>query len=156
MTPQLLIQNAINPAIEYLPHMDSLTAKIIMLAIAFQESGIAHRRQISGPARGYWQFEMYGGVHGVLTHPASKMHIRRILASLNYAPDSSAAQCYEAIEHNDILAAAFARLLMWTDQAPLPGNASDAWGLYTRVWRPGKPHPETWSVNYRKSVEAFR
>lgn len=156
MTPELLIQNAINPALGCLPGMYSPHAKILMLAIAYQESGIRHRAQIGGPARGYWQFEQGGGVRGVLTHPASKPHIRRVLTALDYDPGATAADCYAAIEHNDILAAAFARLLLWTDPFPLPDHAGDAWGLYIRTWRPGRPHPATWYANYKKAVEAFR
>lgn len=156
MTPEPLIHTAINPALALLPQMDNRAARTILLAIAWQESGMKHRRQVKGPARGYWQFEQNGGVRGVLNHPASKPHIRRVLESLDYDPESSPADCYAAIEHNDILAAAFARLLLWTDPAPLPNGASDAWGLYLRTWRPGKPHPGAWSGHYAKAMEAMK
>lgn len=156
MTPQILIKNAIDPALTQLPRMDSTNARIILLAIAYQESGAKHRKQVGGPARGYWQFEQGGGVRGVLNHSASKPYIQHMLGALDYSPDSSAASCYAAIEHNDILAAAFARLLLWTDPAPLPNNAPDAWGLYMRTWRPGKPHPKAWAQNFMQATEAFK
>ena len=39
-------------------------AVTMMLAIGYQESRFEHRRQIRGPARGFWQFEHGGGVVG--------------------------------------------------------------------------------------------
>ena len=48
-----------------------------------------------------------------------------------------------ALEHDDVLAAAFGRLLLWTDPRapPAVGDESGAWALYLRCWRPGKPRP---------------
>ena len=50
----------------------------MLVTIAGQESAWTHRRQINGPARGFWQFERGGGVAGVIAHPAS----RQIAAAL--------------------------------------------------------------------------
>lgn len=153
MTPDCL-NRSITSALRLLPaNMDSPAARTILLAIAYQESALQHRRQVGGPARGYWQFELGGGVRGVLRHPASKHHIKIVLAALDYDPESSPAVCYAIIEHNDVLATAFARLLLWTDSAPLPTDAVGAWGLYLRTWRPGRPHPDRWEVNYQKAKE---
>ena len=46
---------------------------------------------------------------------------------------------YQAFEHDDVLAAIFARLLLWTDPYSLPklGDADGAFNLYIRTWRPG-------------------
>lgn len=152
MNPDLFIRNAVDTALNILPRkMDTPAARTIMLAIAYQESALKHRRQVGGPARGYWQFEQGGGVRGVLTHPASKPHIRSVLEGLDYNQDASAAECYAAIEHNDVLAAAFARLLLWTDAEPLPTDAAGAWALYLRTWRPGKPHISVWDANFRQA-----
>lgn len=154
MSPELLIQNAIFPASRLLPEkMDSRAARAMMIAIALQESRIKHRAQIGGPARGYWQFELGGGVRGVLNHPASKMNIRAVLTELDYAPDSDAGKCWAAIEHNDILAAAFARLLLWTLPEPLSGAAEfeESWEQYISAWRPGKPHRATWDNFYTQA-----
>lgn len=156
MTPKAILDTAIGPALRLLPdRMTSHAATVCMLAIAYQESAMQHRRQIGGPARGYWQFEQGGGVRGVLNHSASKPAIRSVLTALDYDPASTPAECYVAIEHNDVLAAAFARLLLWTDPAPLPTTADAAWALYLRTWRPGKPHPEKWAMNYQKAKEAL-
>ena len=149
----LLIVNALEPALQLLPaFMDTVEARAMCMAIALQESRLEHRRQVGGPARGYWQFELGGGVRGVLSHPASKPYIRAVLAALDYdfAPEDLPVECYAAIEHNDILAAAFARLLLWTLPGALPGRdaADEGWRQYLKTWRPGKPHPDTWDRNF--------
>lgn len=127
------------------PRMDSPEAKAMMIAIAMQESRWDHRRQIGGPARGFWQFE-FGGIKGVLNHRASQLMIFNVLERLDYdhAPDTS----YTAIEHNDVLAFAYARLLLWTlpDRLPARGEVAEAWNQYIDAWRPGKPHRATWDA----------
>lgn len=156
MTPELLLNAAIVPALLLLPaRMDTQDARTILLAIAYQESNMQHRRQIKGPARSYFQFEQGGGVRGVLQHPASSSYIRDVLSDLDYYADSTPAECWTAIEHNDILAAVFARLLLWTDAEPLPTDAQGAWELYLRTWRPGKPHPDKWATNFQKAKDAL-
>lgn len=128
------------------PPMCTRPAKAMIHAIATQESRLAHRRQLGGPARGFWMFEHGGGVRGVLTHPASRSHIRSVLDALcyDYAPETS----YHAIEHNDVLACAYARLLLWTLPEALPGEgeADEGWNQYMAAWRAGKPHRETWNA----------
>ena len=130
------------------PEMDSMEAEAQLFAIGLQESRLKHRRQIGGPARGFWQFEHGGGVRGVLFHPQTRGHIRAVLSALSY--DDSVATSYEAIEHNDLLACAFARLLLWTLPQPLPtrGESASAWQQYLDAWRPGKPHPAKWEENF--------
>ena len=111
----------------------------MLLAIGLQESRFVHRRQIGGPARGFWQFEQGGGVRGVLAHPASAALARQVCQVRGVPP--TAPSVYSRLELDDVLAAAFARLLLWTDPARLPrtGDADAAWALYLRTWRPGKP-----------------
>jgi hypothetical protein len=49
-----------------------------------------------------------------------------------------------------VLAAIFARLLLFSDPAPLPADMGEAYALYRRTWRPGKPQrPEQWSNEWR-------
>lgn len=64
---------------------------------------------------------------------------------------------FEAMAWNDTLACAMARLLLWTDPAKLPavGDKEEAWNYYLRCWRPGLPHPETWSSLYDESLAAI-
>src|SRR5690606_35531315 len=69
MDLDVVVEQAIWPAYALLPsRMDSDRATVMLLAIGLQESRFEHRRQIKGPARGFWQFERGGGVRGVMTH----------------------------------------------------------------------------------------
>jgi hypothetical protein len=152
VTPQAFIQNALTPALGLLPpSMDSKPARAMVLAICLQESRLKHRKQINGPARGYPQFELGGGITGVLTHPASKPHIQTVLNALDY--DMNAGDCYTAIAHNDILAAAFARLLLYTlpELLPVRSDPDGGWRQYIKAWRPGKPHRESWDTLYAQA-----
>lgn len=130
--------------------MTSPAAEAFLLAIAMQESGCRTRRQERiGPARGFWQFEQ-NGVQGVLSHPRSRPHVALLLEELVYPSTVSPYQLHLAIEHNDLLACAFARLLLWTVPAPLPlgDNPEEAWQQYLDAWRPGTPRPATWAAHY--------
>lgn len=125
--------------------MNTPKARALMLAIGLQESRFKHRRQLGpGPARGWWQFERGGGVKGVLTHAVTAPIITPIVKTFCYEP--TPAVCHLAIEHNDVLACIFARLLLWTVPLPLPEPDEDAhaWAVYIEGWRPGKPHRPTW------------
>lgn len=130
---------------------DSDAARVMLLSIGLQESRFKHRKQIVGPARGFWQFENGGGVKGVLTHVASSKEIERILARL----EISKTDVYTAIAWHDPLAAVMARLLLYTDPKPLPAvtDTAGAWQLYLRCWRPGKPHPETWLAFHKTAAD---
>jgi hypothetical protein len=136
-------------AFKLLPdNMNTIAAKAMLLAIGLQESGFKYRRQIGGPARSFWQFERAGGVAGVLTHRASKPHITPILRAMGY--DFRATTSHNAIEHNDVLACAFARLLLWTSPRGLPisSDAAGGWAMYIECWRPGEPRRESWVEHY--------
>lgn len=145
-------------ALSLLPaRMDSPEARAMLLAIGAQESAFKHRVQVQGPARGFWQFEEGGGVRGVLEHPVTRPILLPILDTLCYKPVPL--DCYIALAHNDVLAAVFARLLLWTHPKALParGDAAGAWAYYLATWRPGKPHPDVWPALYDrawKTVEA--
>ena len=132
------------------PKMDTQEARRLLLAIGLQESRFEHRRQISGPARGVWQFER-GGVMGIVRHPATKDHLRAAVVALKY--DAELADddigLHAAIEHNDVLACVLARLNLWWMPGPLPTEQDAAWQYYLDAWRPGRPHPETWGVCWR-------
>lgn len=145
---------AIDEAMRHLPsRMDSLEARVLLVAIGMQESRLVHRRQIGGPARGLWQFERGGGVAGVLSHRATANYARHLCGVRGVDPDPSAV--WSAMEHDDVLAAGFARLLLWSDPKPLPavGDVDGSWACYIRTWRPGKPHPHTWPALYRQALK---
>lgn len=157
MTLDEITRTGINPALALLPrHMDSPQARVMLLAIGLQESRFEHRRQMgNGPARGFWQFEKGGGVKGCVQHPSSAPHLRQLCAARGVPFEAMA--IWQAIEHDDVLAAGLARLLLFTDPFKLPalGDPQAAWELYAeRCWRPGKPHPETWA-GYHAQARAF-
>lgn len=145
------------PALALFPSaMDSRAARVLLLAIGLQESRFNHRRQVRGPARGLWQFEKGGGVAGVLNHPASRS--LAALACREAGIPAHRDDVYPALEKDDILAARFARLLLWTDAKPLPAadDVSGGWDYYIRTWRPGKPHRHSWDALHRQAQGAVR
>jgi hypothetical protein len=127
------------------PEMASAEATAMLLAIGLQESRFQYRRQIGGPAHGFWQFEL-GGTAGVLTHHATIGPIGEVLKALQYEPTYA----FPALADNDVLAACFARCLLWTSPSPLPGpnDGELGWTMYRDLWRPGRPRHETWTANY--------
>jgi hypothetical protein len=152
---------AIRGALTLLPAaLDSPQARVMLVAIGLQESRFTHRRQLvgnppraTGPARGYWQFERGGGCAGVLTHQASRYWMYRLCELRHCKPTAHA--LWNAIEQDDVLAAAAARLLLFTDPRKLPevGDEEGAWKLYLRTWRPGKPHRLSWLSLYPQAME---
>ena len=157
MKPNLLLDLIICPTLEeLLPRMNTPEAWAMLVAIALQESNLEHRRQIKGPARGFWQFERGGGVAGVLTNKATRDHARNICIALTVKPDADSV--YEALEFNDHLACAFARLLLFTLPRPLPGenDSADAWMQYIDAWQPDRPQPDGWVRRWETAWETVR
>jgi len=149
-------KSAIDRAFQLLPvKMDSPLARVILAAIGFQESGYQVRIQYgNGPARSYWQFEngRLAGINGVLTHRSAAKLAADVCKSLGVEPERMAV--WKAMETDDVLGAAFARLLMYTDPFSLPDNQADAWEMYAkRLWRPGKPHPDKWPASWAFGLE---
>lgn len=148
---------AIPAALRFLPaSYDTPSARALLLAIALQESRCMARRQVRGPARGFWQFEAHG-VKGVLKHPATSALAQAAMTGLAY-PDTSVETAYAAIEHNDVLACVFARLLLATSSQPLSTEHEPeaGWQLYLETWRPGRPHHETWDGLYAVAWDAAK
>jgi len=155
------ISSAIDAAFALLPdRMDTKAARVALIAIGLQESGLTDRCQKlangeRGPAHGLWQFERAGGVVGVLTHGMTRKLAFDACKARGVAAESSAV--WAALEHDDVLAAVFARLLLWSDGKPLPteDDADGLWRNYAlRTWRPGKPHPEVWAANHAAARSA--
>lgn len=160
MTPHKLLYLAIVPALGELKQHgipDTFLARRLLLAIALQESRIAHRRQVSsdgtesGPAASFWQFEMNGGCKGVLTHRQVAPSMRQVCEDFNVEP--TARGLWTAIQYNDVVAAAAARLLVYTLPGKLPETVDDGWEQYLNAWRPGKPHPNTWAANWNLAAK---
>lgn len=140
---------------------DSFEARAMLLAIGLQESRFEHRKQIGGPAHGFWQFELGGGVRGVrgliFRKAETKALAKSVLLNIGYQ-DATVVERYEAIVHNDVLACLFARILLYShpDSLPSRGNAEEAWQYYLWTWRPGKPHRQTWDKFYAQAWEGMR
>jgi hypothetical protein len=148
-----LRQQALPAALALLPgQMDTPEARAMLFAIGYQESEFLYRRQLgNGPARGFWQFERMGGVKEILDHAVVGPMIKQVCKTLIIAPTPAA--CHEAMQFNDVLAACFARLLLYVDPAVLPGRTGGSalgWKIYLRNWRPGKPGPLRWPRNFKR------
>jgi hypothetical protein len=161
-----VLREALVPGLLLLPgHMDSARARVQVMANGCQESRLTARFQLTdelggkGPARGLWQMERgteasRGGVTGIWLHHDTNEPLRLVCRARDVGFDPPT--IWAALEGDDVLAAACARLLLWTDKLALPqiGDADGAWDCYQRVWRPGKPHPETWPDCYAAAVAA--
>ena len=150
MQPAVFFRDIVDPSLKKLTDWTGLVsddkARVLVMAIAGQEGDWQYRRQIGGPARSYWQFEMGGGVAGLLHVTSSKL--KAVCAALDvpfYGPD-----IFEAMAWNDTLACCMARLLLWSDYRPLPflGDQPGGWQYYVQNWRPGMPHPDRWPKCY--------
>lgn len=150
ITPPPPVRQAVDEALGLLPNaMDTADARVMIYAIGLQESRFQHRRQLvkkagelvpEGPAKGFWQFERGGGCRGVLEHWASRDLARTLCVA--HGVHATPQALWDALEHNDVLAASIARLLLWTDPKPLPkrneaGAEEAGWAYYLRTWRPG-------------------
>lgn len=147
---------AITPALLlFPPKLTSPAARVMLLAIGQQESRFIYRCQVGGPARSFWQFEKGGGVHGVMTHPMTTALCRVLCKARSVDFDINAV--YAAMEFDDVLGAGMARLLLYSDAAPLPAinDAQGAWDCYVRNWGPGKPRRETWDAFHAAAVAAI-
>jgi hypothetical protein len=143
------------PAMMRTPH-----AWAMLLAIGLQESKFLERRQIVdakkrtfGPARGFWQFERNGATAGVLHHNRTREFALRVLRELRYPQGHTPREVHYLLHDNDVLAACFARLLLWTlpDKLPARNNPLEGWRQYMEAWRPGDPHPSTWAGYYAEA-----
>lgn len=159
MSPLRLLSLAVAPALAELTRCgipDTTDARRFLIAIALQESGLRHRRQVvtpgieDGPAASFWQFEKGGGCMGVLTHYLTAATMRNLCAEFNVEPTPPG--LWEAMRYNDIVAAIAARLLIYTLPSKLPITADDGWAQYLDAWRPGKPHLKTWADNWAQAT----
>jgi hypothetical protein len=163
MTPAIFLANIINPGLEALESFGgpapSVAAARFMLAIAMQESGpgLNARYQgspnpTSGPAKGWWQFET-AGCAGVLSHKACSQLCQLACEFYYIVPQS--APLARALEGHDVMAAICARLLILTEPHALPATQNEGWSQYLNLWRPGKPHPETWPLNWQTASDTL-
>jgi len=167
MNPTETLSLAINPALDRLaahkiPSSDS--ARAMLYAIGLQESALKYHWQLisgpypRGPARGLWQFEAGGGVAGVLAHKSSAVTAQHF--AREFAGSVNSYAVWATLAYEDVLAAVFARLLLWTDPKALPAPVATseqaAWDYYKRNWRPGAPHPEKWAANWKAALDVLK
>lgn len=154
-----LIMKAIERAYQLLPpKWATKEATVAILAAGYQESDFESRQQIvvnkegkltpTGPAVSWWQMEKGGAIRGVLNHDVTKAMARVVCEARGVAPTPDAV--WEAMKKDDVLGAAFARMLLYTNPYKLPaiGKKAEMWDLYLREWRPGKPKPQKWDKSY--------
>jgi hypothetical protein len=176
-TPPPEVRLAVHEALAVLPaNMGGKDSIAYLYASTLQEDPNQSRRQIvkrkgklvpEGPAAGLWQFEQGGGCAGVLRHKASRSHAERLCAERGIA--ATPAALWAALPHDDVLAAACARLLLRTDHQKLPAYTHSCaeqvyWEIYLRTWRPGAYHNGSptdqaelrakWSKNWANAVYA--
>lgn len=155
MKPARFLQTIVDPGLAVLSALTTVKsddrARVLVLAIAGQETEWRARRQFSGPARSYWQFERYGGVAELVQKCPAQLEAICVGADIPFTPNL----VHEAMAWHDGLACAMARLLLWRDPAPLPelGDVDGGWNYYLRNWRPGAPHPDVWPVRYKTALE---
>jgi len=156
MEASKVLELVIFPALELLPpKLTSEPALVQVLANGYQESKLKERYQLGGPARGLWQFELGGGVKGVMWHPSTHDMAQIVCSARQVAFDQQT--IYHRLAEDDILAAAFARLLIYADPQPLPAvnDEKGSWECYLRTWRPGKPRPDDWPESHKVAVETL-
>jgi hypothetical protein len=156
MTPDIFLMSIVDPTLRWLSTTGgsvalSDEARVLVLAIAGQESNWQHRRQVNGPARSYWQFEGAGGGVGELFQKTPSQ-LSVVCAALDIPFDIRTV--FEAMAWNDQLACSMARFLLWQDPKKLPalGDVDGTWDYYRRNWRPGAPHYDTWPNRYSRSL----
>jgi len=152
MTPANFYSLVLLPSCARLPAaMNTQQSRLMLMAIAGQESGWANRTQVGGPARGFWQFDMTA-ILDILAHPVCGPLAISACAMWDVPADPTT--IYEAIAWHDPLACHMARLLLLADPAALPAidDAADAYACYTRNWRPGVERPEAWPAIYAQAL----
>lgn len=149
-------KQAIDDAFKLLPaKLDTRTRRILVAATGFQETSYLTRFQYgNGPARSYWQFEngKLAAINGVLNHKATKTMAVWVCGAREVEPERMAV--WKAMETDDVLGAAFAAMLIYTDPEPMPTTEEYAWAMYAyRLWRPGKPNFLKWKESWAFGLE---
>jgi hypothetical protein len=158
MSPTAFLSRVLDPSLDLASSLIGIAmneeARVLLMAIAGQESSWMTRTQEGAPTlgRSYWQFET-NGCSALATNPVSAPKLVMLVEGLDIP--KVLPTIHEAVAWNDTLAAGMARLLLFTDPAPLPiiGDHENSWEMYLRNWRPGKPRPENWPHIYDIAME---
>jgi hypothetical protein len=160
MSPRDLDRLVILPVLDYLGSpFHAIKARVLLLAIAIQETDLATRDQgnpaVPGPARGFWQFERIA-VEDFLRHGHKTT---KQAAAAVWQPQTVESIWYALGTGADHLACVLARDRLWRMiPAPLPelGDANGAWDQYADAWRPGKPNPQRWLESYQRALRTVQ
>ena len=137
-------------------------ARAMLYAAGLQESNLSARFQAmpaesvvhKGAGRGLWQMRP-DDVSRVLTDNSTRE--RSETSANKYVGSVNPHAVWETLEYDDVLAAIFARLMLWPDPAALPAptvaNEQAAWDYYVRCWRHSPPREQSWAANWRAAVE---
>ncbi len=151
MTPRQFHDLCVIPGLSLLPsEMTSPEARVLLVAIAMQETGLVTRSEVGGSAFGFYQF-MEIGVDGVFSH-AETGHLAADVAKVLQIPVDE--NFYEAVRWNDHMGTVLARLNLWPDPAPLPaiGQQAEAMDYYGRIWRPKVVAVRRWPAAYNAAI----
>jgi hypothetical protein len=122
--------------------------EVLLVAIAIQESGLKHRRQIGGgPARSWWQIEPDTAIDTF----QRCLPIRDVWEEFPLGDE-----LLVELEHSEIRACAIAAgiLRLTPGRLPAVGDEDAAWQYYLKAWRPGKPRPGPWHKAYSDAEAA--
>lgn len=154
------LEGFIEPALVLLPpRLTSYDARVLLLAVALQETHLVFRTQKTGrpydkgPGRGLW-FQERPSVERVMTDRNAKDAAIELCKDRGVPYDC--ALVHAKLEYDDTLAAGFARLLFFVDPKPLPklSETVEGWETYLRCWRPAKQRLDDWVLNHAAAREA--
>lgn len=165
MRPHVFADHVVRPALLGFAPVRYATpeATCLLTAIALQETGLIHRRQMEhvDEASGRYGLGRYQNerptVALILGHAALDF-VRQAVREMDYPLDP--VEVHRATADNDLLATVLARGLLVPDPGRVPAAVHDdaardaGWAIYKRVWRPGRERPETWDRNWHLAVEA--
>lgn len=147
----------IEPALDLLPPgLGGNRAELMLLAIGLEESDFLERRPASGPERGFWRMGPEDDIVGaVLRHPGTAP-LAVAACDLRSVPPIEE-RVFAELEHDDLLAAVFARLRLHVEGERLPavGEVAEAWDLYCRAWCPATRDRRGWDRHYARAMDAL-
>jgi len=157
MTPEQFRDRILDPGLYIASPLIDIAvtdeARLLLMAIAGQESAWTERTQTDAPnlGRSFWQFEQ-GGCNALATNVTTEPKLAELLDALEIP--YTLPMIHAVVAWNDPLAVGMARLLLYADPHPLPavGDQDGAWSCYLRCWQPGTPRPDDWPANYQTAT----
>jgi len=170
MTPSAFLTGTLLPGLRFLTAAigpkpggetvnweDDAAGRLALLAFAGQETNWQNVAQIGGgPGRGPWQLGETTCADVMYNLPSEQM-VLKVCAAAGILPTPPT--IYDALmTHPLTIGVALPRLLLRCDDNPLPayGDEDACWACYLRVWRPGSPSRQRWSVVYPQALAADR